>query len=110
MTVAKTIYVQQDGADFYVYYDSECLELQRTVTAPLNVGLNLNLALRARQWFEALFSEAGVKVVWHNPFKSTKPAKRVTSTRQDSGYTGKPAAPGTRMIDMSAYTGDDLEF
>lgn len=110
MTRFKTIYVQQDGADFYIYYDSECLELRQTVTAPLSVGFNLNLALKARQWFETFFSEAGLKIIWHNPFKSTKPAKRVNSSHNDSGYTGKPAGPRTRMIDMSAYRGDDLEF
>lgn len=91
--MAKIIYAMQDGADFYIYADESGNELERTITAPLRVGLNLNLALRARQWFEAFIGETGLKIVWINPFAPQPTASRVTN-----------------MVDMSGYTGDDLEF
>lgn len=96
MSTRKTIYAMQDGLDFYLYADSNGDVLERTLSAPLKVGLNLALALKARQWFEAFVGEAGLKVVWINPFCPSR--------------VERPASRVTNMIDMSGYTGDDLEF
>jgi hypothetical protein len=92
----KIIYAMQDGPDFYIYADSNGDHLERTMSAPLTVGLNLALALKARQWFEAFVGEAGLKIEWINPFCPSR--------------LERPASRVTNMIDMSGYTGDDLEF
>lgn len=100
-------YALQDGPDFYLYNDSQCKDLHNTLSYPKPLGLDLTLALKARQWFEALMRESGLTYTWANPFVSEPATSRKPAP---ATYTGKPASSVTRMVDMSAYTGDDLEF
>lgn len=99
-------FILQDGPDFYLYRDESCTELHNTLTYPKRVGLNLDLALKARVWFESVMREAGFRFAYVNPFASTSSESKPAP----AAYTGKPASSVTRMVDMSAHTGDDLEF
>lgn len=65
------IYVQQDGADFYVYHDSECKDLILTRTYPHPVGLDLRKAEAARKWFTELCSKR-TTIHWPNPFAESR--------------------------------------
>jgi hypothetical protein len=102
-------FVLQDSADFYLYNDESCTDLHNTLTFPTRVGFDLTRALKARQWFESVMREAGFKYTWANPFRA-EPASSPRESHAPQPYTGLPASPVTRMVDMSAYRGDDLEF
>ena len=46
------LYVKQDGADFYLYDDSNCLLYNSAVSAPMHVGdFDMKAATLANQWF-----------------------------------------------------------
>ena len=83
----------QDGPDFYICSDESGDEVTRTVSYPKTVGLDLRLALKARQWFHNLMLDGGFEIKWINPYAPKPTPSRVTN-----------------MVDMSGYTGDDLEF
>lgn len=59
-------YVQQDGADFYVYLTPACNQLHTTRSAPFKVSTSdMDAANRARLWFMQLCSEAAKRnLVW----------------------------------------------
>ena len=61
------IYVMQDGPDFYVYDSAACDNLIMTRTFPRPVGLDLDKAMMAREWFITLCSRNQV-IHWPNPF------------------------------------------
>jgi hypothetical protein len=63
-----TLYVRQDGADFYIYTDEENDELVRAQSAPFRVqDFDMWWAAHARSWFTAQVTRAGDTVKWLGP-------------------------------------------
>lgn len=60
------LYVQQDGADFYIYLTPACNQLHATRSAPFKVSdFDMEAANRARIWFLQLCFEAAKRnLVW----------------------------------------------
>jgi len=53
----KQIYVLQDGADFYAFWDKACEKPMLTRTAPFKVrDFDVEAAEKARAWFKNLCS------------------------------------------------------
>lgn len=61
----ETLYVMQDGADFYIYRDAECEKLSTTWTYPGRVrDFDMDAAAKARTSFEAQLKIANYLWEW----------------------------------------------